>query len=71
MANIKLFDVNDSYFVKGQGLSLVADLPVRVLAKYKPIREKVSIVFPDSTSRDYSAVIELRHFSMTSGSKYA
>jgi hypothetical protein len=72
MGNIKLFDVADSFFVKGQGLSLVVDVPVHGIDKYKPIQETISIVLPNNTRQDYQAIFKIMHFSMLGGTgKYS
>jgi len=69
--NHQLFEVNESFTIKGRGLCLVCDSPVSPEIKTYHLEETILVVRPDQSRQIYSAIFELEHFSLINDSKFA
>jgi hypothetical protein len=68
MPIVKLFEVTDTWYVKGRGLELVYDSPIAASLGARMLRDRVTIVQPDASREVFDAVIRTAHFSMDDGS---
>jgi hypothetical protein len=68
VSTIKLFEVTDTWYVRGRGVELVYDSPLAASARTKPVHDKVTIGQPDQTRQEYEATISAVHISMVDAS---
>jgi len=59
--------VEDTFLIKGRGLVLIPNLPLPTTGKFDSVYDKVVVLKPDGTEREFEAKFMLEHFSLVGG----